>query len=126
MIYEGTFQISLFIMASTSHPSSSAPIDFVDFIQWKAKYNSLSQIPIGVIVEEGISDYIYCKIEDLGSLVIHSQSSLFYRKDKKIKPEFSILEKKKLHNIVYFLEEFLDDHIHIILSIVHGDKMYLE
>lgn len=38
----------------------------------------------------------------------------------------SFLEKKKLHNAVYFLEEFSDDHIDIILSIVHGDKMYLE
>lgn len=36
------------------------------------------------------------------------------------------MEKKKLHNAVYFLEDFIDDHIRIILSRVHGDKMYLE
>lgn len=77
-------------------------------------------------MEEGISDYIDCKIEDLGSLIIHSQLSLFCGKDKKIKLEFSILEKKKLHNVVYFLEEFSDDHIRIILRRVHDDKMYLE
>lgn len=86
MTYEGIFQNSLFIMASPPHASSSAPIDFVDFIQRKEKYSALSQIPAGVIVEEGISDYIDCKIEDLGSLVIHSQLSLFCGKDKKIKP----------------------------------------
>lgn len=113
-------------MASASHSSSSASIDSVDFIQLKAKYNALSQIPASVIVEEGILDYIDYKIEDLGSLVIHSQLSLFYGKDKKIKPEYNILEKKKLHNAIYFLEEFTDDHICIILSRVHGDKMYLE
>lgn len=32
----------------------------------------------------------------------------------------------KLQNAVYFLEEFLDDHIHNILRKVHGDNMYLE
>lgn len=112
-------------MTSTSHDSSSAPVDSMNFIQRKSKYNALSQVPAGAIVEEGISDYIDYKIEDLGSLVIHSQLSLFYGKDKKIKPEFSILEKKKLHNAVYFLEEFSDDHIRIILRRVHDDKMYL-
>lgn len=30
-----------------------------------------------------------------------------------------------MHNAVYFLEEFTEDHICIILSRVHGDKMYL-
>lgn len=79
-----------------------------------------------MIVEEGISDYIDCKIEDLGSLAIHSQLGLFCGKDKKIKPEYNILEKKKLHNDVYFLEDFTEDHIRIILSRVHGDKLYLE
>lgn len=79
-----------------------------------------------MIVEEGISNYIDCKIEDLGSLAIHSQLGLFCDKDKKIKPEYNILEKKKLHNAVYFLEDFIDDHIRIILSRVHSDKMYLE
>lgn len=58
--------------------------------------------------------------------MIHSQLGLFYGDDKKIKPEYSILEKMKLHNAVYFLEEFIEDHIRIILSRVHGDKMYLE
>lgn len=79
-----------------------------------------------MIVEEGISEYIDCKIEDLWSLAIHSQLGLFCGKDKKIKLEYSILEKKKLHNVVYFLEDFTEDHIWIILSRVHGDKMYLE
>lgn len=113
-------------MASASHSSSSAPVDSIEFIQRKAKYNALSQIPADVIVEEGISDYIDYKIKDLGSLMIHSQLSLFCGKDKKIKPEFNILEKKKLHNAVYFLEEFSDDHIRIILSRVLGEKMHLE
>lgn len=76
-----------------------------------SKYNALSQVPASVIVEEGIFDYIDCKIEDLGSLTIHSQLGLLCGKDKKIKPEYSILEKKKLHNAVYFLEYFTDDHI---------------
>lgn len=58
--------------------------------------------------------------------MIHSQLSLFCGDDKKIKLEYSILEKMKLHNAVYFLEEFTEEHIHIILNRVHGDKMYLE
>lgn len=113
-------------MASVSYSSPSAPDDSVDFIQWKVKYNAISQIPVGVIVEDDISGYIDYKLEDLGSLVIHSQLGLFCRDDKKIKPKYSILEKKKLHNTVYFLEEFIEDHIRIILRRVHGDKMYLE
>lgn len=113
-------------MASVSHNSSSASVNSASFIQRKSKYNALSQVPAGVIVEEGILDYIDCKIEDLGSLAIHLQLGLFCGKDKKIKPKYSILEKKKLHNVVYFLEDFTDDHIRIILRKVHGDKMYLE
>lgn len=113
-------------MASTSHTSLSASVDSVNFIQCKSKYNALSQVPVGLIVEEGISDYIDCNIEDLGSLTIHSQLSLLCGKDKKIKQKYSILEKKMPHNAVYFLEDFIDDHIRIILSRVHGDKMYLE
>lgn len=93
-------------MASISHTSSSTSIESESFIQRKSKYNALSQILDGVIVEEEISDYIDCKIEDLGSLAIHIQLGLFCGKDKKIKLEYSILEKKKLHNVVYFLEDF--------------------
>lgn len=59
-------------MASASHTNSSASVESANFIQWKSKYIALSQVPIGVIVEEGISNYIDCKIEDLGSLAIHS------------------------------------------------------
>lgn len=113
-------------MASASHSNSSAPMDSTEFIQRKMKYNALSQIPVGVIVKGDISGYIDYKLEDLGSLAIHSQLSLFCGDDKKIKPEYNILERKKLHNEVYFLEEFMEDHIRIILSKVHGDKMYLE
>lgn len=113
-------------MAFASHTSSSTSIESESFIQRKSKYNALSQVSARVIVEEGISDYIDCKIEDLGSLAIHTQLGLFCSKDKKIKLEFSILEKKKLHNAVYFLEDFTKDHIRIILSRVHSDKMYLE
>lgn len=58
--------------------------------------------------------------------MIHSQLGLLCGDDKKIKLEYSILERKKLHNAVYFLEEFTEDNICIILSRVHGDKMYLE
>lgn len=43
-----------------------------------------------------------------------------------IKPEFKMIEEKKSHNAAHFLEEFLEDHIRIILSRVHGNKMYLE
>lgn len=115
-----------FIMAFTSHSSFGASEDTPNFIQKKMKYNALSQIPARFIVEEDISGYIDCKLEDLGSLVIHSQLSLFCGDDKKIKPEYSVLEKMKLHNAVYFLEEFIEEHIHIILSRVHGDKMHIE
>lgn len=58
--------------------------------------------------------------------MIHSKLSLFYGNDKKIKLEYNILERKKLHNMVYFLEEFTKYHFRIILTRVHGDKMYLE
>lgn len=37
-----------------------------------------------------------------------------------------MIKKKKFHNAVYFLEEFIEDHIRIILSRFHGDKIYLE
>lgn len=37
-----------------------------------------------------------------------------------------MIEKKKFHNAVYFLEEFKEEHIRIIISRFHGDKMYLE
>lgn len=113
-------------MASTLHSSSSAPIDSAEFLHKKEKYNALSQIPAGFIVEEDILGYIDCKLEDLGSLVILSQLSLFCGDDKKIKLEYSVLEKMKLHNVVYFLEEFTKEHTYIILNRVHGDKMYLE
>lgn len=114
------------IMASALNTSCSASVESANFIQRKSKYNALSQVLAGVIVEEGIFDYIDYKIEDLGSLAIHSQLDLFCDKDKKIRPEYNILEKKKLYNVVYFLEDFIEDHIRIILSRVHGDKMYLE
>lgn len=113
-------------MAYASHTSLSTSIESESFIQRKSKYNVLSQVLVGVIVEEGISDYIDCKIEDLGFLAIHTQLGLFYGKDTKIKPKFSVIEKKKFHNAVYFLEDFTEDHIRIILSRVHSDKMYLE
>lgn len=59
-------------MASASHSSSSVPMDSAEFIQRKMKYNALSQIPVGVIVEGDISGSIDYKLEDLRSLAIHS------------------------------------------------------
>lgn len=112
--------------ASKIPSSSTKPEESPKFLKKKMKYNALSQIPVGVIVEGDGLGYIDCKLEDLGSLVTHSHLSLFCGNDKKIKPKYSIVEKKKLHNAVYFLEEFTKEHIRIILSRVHGDKMYLE
>lgn len=113
-------------MASASNvPSSSTKSeDTLELL--KMRYNALSQIPAGVIVQGDVIGYIDHKLQDLGSLVIHSQLSLFCGDDKKIKPEYSIKEKKKLHSAIYFIEEFIKEHIRIILSRVHGDKMYLE
>lgn len=93
-------------MASTSKASSSspAPEESSESFKKKVKYNALSQIPVGVIVKGDVLGYIDCKLEDLGSLVIHSQLSLFCGKDKKIKPEYSVIKKKKFHNAMYFLE----------------------
>lgn len=112
--------------ASKIPSSSIEPEDAPELLKRKMKYNALSQIPAGVIVKGDVSGYIDCQLEDLGSLVIHSQLSLFCGDDKKIKSEYSIIEKNKLHNAVYFLKEFIEEHIRIILSRVHGDKMYLE
>lgn len=82
-------------MASTSKVSSSsfAPEESSESLRKKLKYNSLSKIPIEVIVEGDVSSYIYCRLEDLWSLVIHSQLSLFCGKDKKIKPEYNMIKK---------------------------------
>lgn len=97
-------------MASTIPSSSTKPKDAPDFL--KMKYNALSQI----LIEGDLSRYIDCKLEDPGSLVIHSQLSPLCGDDKNIKPEYSIIERKKLHNVLYFLKEFTEEHIKIILS----------
>lgn len=88
-------------MAFASHSSPSTPVDSANFIQKKVKYNALSQIPVGVIVEEDISAYIDCKLEHLGSLAIHSQVGLIYGDDKKIKLEYSILEEETTQSSLF-------------------------
>lgn len=89
-------------------------------------YNALSQVPSGVIVRGDLSSYIDCKIEDLGSLSIYSQLKSLCDKSGKIQHKYIKVYEKGFHNSAYFLEDFEEDHIRIILSHVHGENMYLE
>lgn len=44
----------------------------------------------------------------------------------KIKTKYVRVFEKGFHNVAYFLEDFKEAHIRIILSQVHGENMYLE
>lgn len=89
-------------------------------------YNALSQVPSGVFVKGDLSSYIDFKIEDLGSLSIYTQLKSVCDENGKIQTEYIRVFKKDFHNVAYFLEDFEEEHIRIILSRVHDENMYLE
>lgn len=62
---------------------TSKPMEVVE-VEHIVSYNSLSQVPSGVIVKGDLSSYIDCKIEDLGSLTIYSQLKSLCNENKKI------------------------------------------
>lgn len=74
-------------------------------------YNALSQISIGVIVKGDLSNYIDCKIEDLGTLSIYSQLKSICNENRKIQLEYIRVYEKGFHNAAYFLEDFEEEHI---------------
>lgn len=45
---------------------------------------------------------------------------------KRSNPSIFRVYEKGFHNAAYFLEDFEEEHIRIILSHVHGENMYLE
>lgn len=101
------------------------PMEVVE-LERIVSYNALSQVPDGVIVKGDLSSYLNCKIEDLGSLSIYSQLKFLCDKSGKIQPKYIRVYEKGFHNATYFLEDFEEEHIRIILSSVHGENMYLE
>lgn len=89
-------------------------------------YNALSQVSSGVVVKGDLSSYIDCKVGDLGTLHIYTQLKSLCDKNEKIEAKYARVFEKGFHNAAYFLEDFEDEHIRIILSRVHKDNMYLE
>lgn len=89
-------------------------------------YNALSQVPSGVVVKGDLSSYIDCKIEDLGTLHIYNRLKSLCDKSGKIETKYARVFEKGFHNAAYFLEDFEEEHIRIILSGVHGENIYLE
>lgn len=108
---------SLFITAEATESMESNKIDL---------YNTLSQVPQGVLIKGDLSNYIDCKIEDLGPLAIYSQLKSLCDKNRKIKPNYIRVYEKCFHNAGYFLENFEEEHVRIILIHVHGGNMYLD
>lgn len=78
------------------------------------------------MVKGDLSNYIDCKIQDLGTLYIYTQLKSLRDKSRKIEIKYARFFEKGFHNATYFLQDFEKEHIRIILSQVHGENMYLE
>lgn len=104
---------------------TSEPMEVVE-LERIVSYNALSQVPDGVIVKGDLSGSIDCKIGDLGSLSIYSLLKSLCDKNRKIQPKYIRVYEKGFHNVAYFLEDFEEEHIRIILSHVHLENMYFE
>lgn len=89
-------------------------------------YNAFSQVLSGVVVKGDLSSYIDCKIEYLGNLHIYTQLKSLCDKNRKIETKYARVFEKGFHIATYFVEDFEDEHIRIILSQVHRENMYLE